>query len=280
MTYPQCAIEPHDALEKLRACHKAAIKDYVIATELHKDGNRHLHAFIRYESRVSWSPKLWDIDGHHGNYQLAKSWKNVIQYCTKEGNYIANIDVDSAKSKKAARNKQLLTEDPQQLIESGVIGVLQLPALLKAKAAYTTLAPALETEDVRGIWIVGRTGVGKSHFVRTKYSPSDLYLKSQNKWWDGYCAQPYVLLDDFDHSGQFLGHYLKIWADSWRGTGEIKGGHVNLHHELIYVTSQYEIEDIWPGEDKQNSELRAAISRRFRRISITKFMDTEEDEDN
>lgn len=260
----------------LRARSQVAIKDYVVAVELHKDGNRHIHAFIRYERRVTWSKTLWDITSngktYTGNYQQAKSWSNVVRYCCKETqNYVSNISIEDAKSKKAARNLQLLHEDPKQLIADGSIGFLQLPALLKSKALYTTLQPPLETEDVRGYWVVGKTGIGKSHFVRTKFSADELYLKSQNKWWDGYQTQPVVLLDDFDHSGQCLGHYLKIWADKWGCTGEIKGGHVNLRHKSFYITSQYEIADIWPGDE--HSELRDAINRRFTRIQITKKLD-------
>lgn len=277
LTYPQCPLEPHDVLESLRKCSPSEIKDYIVAVELHKDGNRHIHAFIRYERRVTWSATLWDItvNGklYHGNYQQAKSWTAVIKYCCKETkNYISNVSVEDAKSKKAARNSQLLNEDPKQLISDGSIGFLQLPALLRSKALYTTLQPPLQTEDVRGIWVVGKTGVGKSHFVRSKFSGDDLYLKAQNKWWDGYQSQSVVLLDDFDHSGQCLGHYLKIWADKWGCTGEIKGGHVNLRHQAIYITSQYEIDDIWPGHE--HSELRDAINRRFIRIPITEKLES------
>lgn len=280
MTYPRCPVLPHDALEQLRKVFPhVAIKDWIVAPEVHADGTPHLHAFIRYEDRVTWSSTRWDLRQgdlvYHGNYQVAKSWKAVMDYCKKDGNHISNISIEDAKSKKAARNQQLLNEDPQQLIQEGTIGVLQLPALLKSKAAYTTLAPSLQTLDVRGIWIVGPTGAGKSHYVRTKHPTTDLYIKSQNKWWDGYCAQSYVLLDDFDHSGQCLGHLLKIWADKWSCTGEIKGGHVNLHHITFYVTSQYEIDVIWPGDD--NKELRDAINRRFRRVGLSKSMDTEEE---
>ena len=74
---------------------------------------------------------------------------------------------------------------------------------------------------VRGIWIIGPPGVGKTHSVISA-EPS-LYRKAQNKWWDGYVGQPAVLIDDFDETGASLHHYLKLWADRWAHTGRSKG---------------------------------------------------------
>ena len=269
MTYPKCPMPPAEALDFLRLL-GPVIKDHCVAQEEHKDGSLHLHAFIRYESRVTWSPTRWDLSfggqTYHGNYQVAKSWKNVLGYCQKGGNFVSSFDPDAARTKKAARNLQLLEESPQDLVNKGEVGLLQLPALIKAKAAYSLLSPPVQTDDVRGVWVYGPTGVGKSHFVRHRHT--DIFLKSQNKWWDGYTGQSVVLLDDFDQQGVCLGHYLKIWADKWACTGEIKGATVNLHHTTFYITSQYTPEVLWPGSD--NTELREAIQRRFRMVGLTR----------
>lgn len=88
----------------------------MIAQEKHKDESLHLHAFIKYEKKVEWKPTKWDIGTHHGNYQVAKSWKAVQQYCMKEGDYIANIDVKAAKSHQS-KNKQLLEISAKEAVD-------------------------------------------------------------------------------------------------------------------------------------------------------------------
>lgn len=244
------------------------VQDYVICAERHKDGNSHLHAWCRYTCRVTLSARTFDLNGHHGNYQVAKSPAAVIAYVTKGGEYITSMNLKAKESRKAARNEQLLVTPIHTLVEQGEISVFQAKGLQQARQVIAQAKPAYEHDAVRGIWIIGPPGVGKSHHVRHAHPDEGLYIKSQNKWWDLYAGEPTVLLDDFDMQGQCLGHHLKLWADKWACDGEVKGGTVHLHHKRFYVTSNYSIDEIWPGE--QNHVLRQALLRRFVVHRITK----------
>lgn len=111
----------------------------------------------------------------------------------------------------------------------------------------SALAIASGSQNVRGVWIFGAPGIGKSHFARDTFPGA--YIKSQNKWFDGYCSQENIILDDLDEAGKCLSHYLKIWADKYPCAGEVKGGHVGLRHKSLVITSNYRPEELWQGTD-------------------------------
>ena len=66
-----------------------------------------------------------------------------------------------------------------------------------------------------------------------------------NKWWDGYENHKVILIDDFDLKGECLGHYMKIWADCYSFTAEVKGSTIKPIYDCFFVTSQYLPRDIW-----------------------------------
>lgn len=259
LTYPQCSESKECALEFFKTLN---IEEAVVCEEKHEDGSPHLHAYVKLEHGVDVkkAPTYFDLNGFHGNYQAARSWRACQEYVKKDGNYITfNIDIESAEQKRAKRNREIIDRPLDELIESGIVSMMQVPNIKKAKLIYEECKHnkfEVDPTQKRGLWIYGPPGVGKS-FKARQYP--DLYIKSQNKWWDGYVGQKNVLIDDFDRQGECLSHYIKIWSDVYQTTGEVKGGTVNLNYNKIIITSNYSIDEIFCND----SVLCEAIKRRF-----------------
>jgi len=186
-----------------------------------------------------------------------------VKYCSKDGK-----TTEWGEKPKWRRpnitNSELLNSDLNQLVDSEQIPLKGLKKLKEDISAYRMSRPPKDAPEVRGIWISGDPGVGKSHYVRNL--ELNLYTKAQNKWWCGFTGHTAVLLDDMDQQGKCLSHFIKIWADKWSNLAEQKFGATPLDYERFYVTSNYRISEIWPFQE--DPALFRAISRRFAEYEI------------
>lgn len=122
LTYPECNVSKERALEIFQTIFKD-IESYAIAQEKHKNGHDHLHCYIKLKTQFrSRNPRFADLDGHHGNYQGCRSSKGVLKYCTKEDDFISNLDVGEllgkSKTKKEILGKRIIEgEDLDEIVK-------------------------------------------------------------------------------------------------------------------------------------------------------------------
>lgn len=133
----------------------------------------------------------------------------------------------------------------------------------KLKAIEKDHLKIKNADHLRGIWIHGKFGTGKSRWFRDNIRGDKLYPKLCNKWWDGYRGQPIVVMDDLDVTHECLAQQLKIWSDRYGCILETKGGAETSKYDWFVVTSQYTIEEIFKLEETQG-----ALKRRFIELEI------------
>ncbi len=196
LTYPHTDDVSHQqALDAVAATKKAGIKAYVVCREKHKDGDCHIHMYIKFDRRVRvryadcFDFKVGD-KLYHGNYQVARNAKKVISYCKKDGDFISKgVDVvddnDWGKAVSMARDGNaraafdyLVDTHPRDVLQRGSDIMKNLVTLAKPKysSPYKLAdfrAPALlcskwETERTkRSIILCGPPGTGKTSWARS-----------------------------------------------------------------------------------------------------------------
>lgn len=245
---------------------------FVICRELHQDGAPHGHLYVYYHTKkaIKDARVFYSIPGGAAvHIRDTDSPKGSAKYVKKGGNFIERGSLPKDKVTREQMGRELQVA----VIKKGAKGVRDVAinypqltigfsnVLRDALAFSLASAVSAETDTVRGIWIWGPPGVGKSRLVRT-YAPNEaLFIKPQNKWWDGYSLQEFVLIDDFDKSGTCLAHHLKIWADRYSINGEVKGGTTPLLYRVLFITSNYSIDQLFNRDE--DLDLNQAIARRF-----------------
>lgn len=121
----------------------------------------------------------------------------------------------------------------------------------------------VDSDHVRGIWVHGDFGTGKSRWFRDNIPIAKLYPKLCNKWWDGYTGQPIVVMDDLDKTHECLAQQIKIWGDRYGCILETKGGAETARYDWFVITSQYRIDEIFTEEATVG-----ALKRRYQEFEI------------
>lgn len=275
LTYPQCGLSKETVLDALRS--HGEIVEYVVCIEKHTDGSPHLHAFVKYSKKISYYPKTnsskFDIEGFHGNYQVAKSWKRCERYCKKDGDYISSFDTESAKQKKAKHNKLVLTMDPIVAVEDGEIRWQELNLLVKTQQTMKMLgmkrAPSeeLDLPKLRHYWIYGESNTGKTYKregLEQEWGLRGFQIPLNNDW-IGYSNEKYLWVDEF--KGQLTIQQLNTLCDGGVKLN-VKGGSLKLHRRpTVYVFSNYSIDDCFKNTDDIT---RYALKNRFIEEKLTK----------
>lgn len=237
----------------------------IVAYEVAPDtGTPHLQMYVHYyqAKEVRYVIKRWP--GCHVTPADGTPLQNH-SYCIKGGQYveygILPTEPGQAGGKKVATDWSLV----KTLAMKGELEEIDPRVYVQHyntlhRIANDNQSPPDDLPNVCGTWFFGKPGTGKSFQCRL-WAGDSRYDKLLSKWWNGYHGQDTVILDEVgpEHA-DWIGTFLKIWTDRYSFPAEVKGGVMNIRPKRVWITSNYRIETVFPGN--RNTEIREAIQRR------------------
>lgn len=241
------------------------LSQYTIYGKEYGEAEQTLHwqGFSYFKERKSFK-QIKDILPRAHIEQQKGSCKQAIDYCKKDNDWKEWGNPPTGPSGQKDKWKAVL-----QLARNGKMDEIedQFPAIFlryhaKLSGLFKPERPLI-IEELQNEWWYGETGTGKSRELWERFPGH--YQKSLNKWWDGYNNEAIVAIEEWAPKNEVTASFLKIWADRYPFTGEIKGGTLQKLRPLkIIVLSNYTPEECFTDEQDL-----LPIKRRFK---IKKFV--------
>lgn len=251
----------------------------IFGHEVGENGTPHLQGAVSF-STYKYAKSLgklfpWHIDVMRGSHQENKT------YCTKEDttNYFEKGIMPLPRGHNGGEATKRKWEEAYNAALEGRFD--DIPEQMRIQyyktfiAIYNDNKKDKSMEDLGDkelkdsfLWIYGDTGTGKSHTARRiskELGCEEPYIKSLNKWWNGYSNQLVTIIEEADPDRcEHLASFFKQWCDKWNFTAEAKGSvFPSIRPRYIIVTSNYTIDECFPKA--QDSE---PLHRRFTEVHL------------
>jgi len=251
---------PSNAVETLLEFASKKLALYAIfGRESGENGTPHIQGYLHLKHAVTFSAFKKQFPHIHVERARGTAMENKI-YCSKEGNF-TEFGTCPEDSGVVTKN---LWKTVFELASNGDWTILQqdhprIWVMMSEKLKSMRIPRSVVIQgDLVNEWWYGETGTGKSRLAWEKYGIV-CYQKMLNKWWDGYNDQPVVVIEEWSPKNEVTASALKVWADRYPFTAQIKGGVLQkIRPQKIIVISNYRLGDCFP--DTRDAE---PIARRF-----------------
>lgn len=250
--------------EEIQKIREVSSRYYIIGRETGANGTPHLQGYIYFAREKSLRQLKKLSPRAHWENAIGDAKQNFV-YCSKEGNFEERGVMPLTQAEKGLKGAAKY-EEMYRLAIAGDYRKLPPGGIKTWEYIHVKFAQAPKPrEKLENLWIHGKSGCGKSRWIRENYPEGIFYSKPMSKWWDGYAGQDVIVLDDFDPKhAEFLTYFLKIWADHYPFQAEVKGGMLCIRPKTVIITSQYTMEQCWAADEESLS----AIRRRFQSLHL------------
>lgn len=244
--------------------HSTQVRYIIYGKEVGEQGTSHLQGFIIFHNAKTFTQtvKFFGNQRYHIEKALGTPEQNVA-YCSKDGDF---FEAGQRPKQQGTRSD---IDAVRTVINNGggmreVVQVATSYQSIRFAEALIKYAPLKErTEPPLVKWYYGPTGTGKSRQAYSECPIDDLWVNSNTlQWYDGFCGQHYVIIDDFRASQILFSFFLRI-LDRYPLMVPVKGGFAPWDPHTIIITSTHHPKECWRNEDINES-----IDQLLRRINI------------
>jgi len=247
-------------------------------------GKRHFHVYGRYEKkkRITAIGKLY---GCHIEYikkhPVTKEYMNyeAQEYCKKDGVYKEFGTPEPAVTREAKPCPFVTCID---LARAGNLDAIRtdFPKMFVIHLAkWKLISGEVQAKEMfpnrKCLWIHGLSGIGKSRWVSTNF-PSAYRKNAGEIHFERYRDEQTVVIEDImpDHRKEWL-HPMLMISDIYAYMPKVRYGSVCLRHQLLIVTSNYTIEEVFPFDNSRGGQ--SPWQRRFIQVHAVAWADQEND---
>ena len=238
----------------------------VFGYEIGESGTPHLQGYLHFKKQLRFSTVKGLIPRAHIEERKG-TVEQAAAYCKKDGEFWESGSLPMSPVEKGEKSKEIWAEILKRAEDGDhewirreypKVWINMSNRLENLRRPNTSILDG----DLTHEWWYGATGTGKSRHVWELYP--DHFQKELNKWWCGYRGEDVVVIEEWSPKNECTGSQLKIWADRYPFTGQIKGGSLKkIRPVKIIVLSNYTIEQCFnQTEDSQ------PLLRRFRQFQF------------
>lgn len=248
-----------------------------------KTGRLHFHAYVqlRKKRRFSAMGKLFkchieEIRKHPVSKEpmYFETW----EYCKKDGQYI-ELGIPPESSLREAKPDPFVTcIDLARQNNLDEIRDLFPKMYVLHLTKWKMIAGESQTKEIypnrRCLWIHGLSGIGKSRWVTTNF-PLAYRKNAEEIQFERYKGEKVIVIEDMmpHHRKDWL-HPLLMASDIYPYMPKIRYGSVCLTHELLIVTSNYRLDEIFPHDPSRGI---SPWQRRFIELHAIAWYEDEND---
>ena len=151
-----------------------------------ENGTLHWQFAIQWSHSRSFAAIKKDLPLAH--FEEVRSWAAAVQYCQKEdsrdsGPWEYGKPSTGGFGKAQAEDWDTWYTRLSEGRFKEIPAKIQIKHLGNLERIHRQNLKFIDQTDVRGVWIWGKPGVGKSHFARQVLGAEGYYPKLNNKWW-------------------------------------------------------------------------------------------------